>query len=285
MTTDTMLRVLVAFEHFRTPAKVTRALLNPDPEMLRQIWRDMDIPTRTELGRQSEELTAHGVIAVSADDPRFPRSLVVKERPIAPALFCRGALGLLTAPGAGICGSRSASPLGLEAARTSGQVASDRGLTVISGYAKGVDTESHLAALENGGTTVLVLAEGIDHFRVKRELTPRFDPDRVLVLSQFHPGQPWATHTAMTRNRVIFGLGMALIAIEAGERGGTLAAGREALKRGRPVLVLNFGDDIPGNRLLVDAGAQAVTSRQELGDALASIRSRAANASEQGRLL
>ena len=73
----------------------------------------------------------------------------------------------------------------------------------------------------------------------------------------------------MARNHLIFGLGRALVVIEAGEKGGTLAAGRDALKRGRPVFVLNFDDKTPpGNRLLIDAGARPVSSRHELGRAL-----------------
>ncbi|MVU76005.1 hypothetical protein GPX89_01955 [Nocardia sp. ET3-3] len=280
------MRILVAFEHFRTPAKVTRALLDPEPEMLRQVWREMGGSTRAALSRRSEELASRGVTAVGADDPCFPRALVVNDRPVAPALFCIGASQLLTAQGAGICGARNASALGLKAARASGEEVSSRGLTVVSGYAKGVDSESHRAALENGGATILVLAEGIDHFRVKRDLSPHFDPERVLVISQFHPGQPWATHAAMTRNRLIFGLGMALIVIEAGERGGTLAAGQEALKRGRPVVVVNFGDDAPpGNRILIQAGARAATSRRELGDALGMVVAQARTLPEQGKLL
>jgi DNA processing protein len=132
-----------------------------------------------------------------------------------------------------------------------------------------VDTQTHLAALEQGGATVIVLAEGINHFRVKRDFTAHYDPQRVLVVSQFHPAQPWASYAAMARNHLIFGLGKALVVIEAGDKGGTLAAGRDALRRGRPVFVLNFDDDTPaGNRMLIDAGAHPISSRHDLGRAL-----------------
>jgi DNA processing protein len=152
----------------------------------------------------------------------------------------------------------------------------------VSGYAKGVDTATHLAALEQGGKTIIVLAEGINGFRIKREFSKDFDPKRVLVVSQFRPSQPWAAYAAMARNHVIFGLGNALVVIEAGEKGGTLAAGRDALKRGRPVFVLNFGDETPaGNRILIDAGAQPVASRSDLGRALDEMR----GLPEQGTLL
>ncbi|MGF6889445.1 DNA processing protein [Nocardia sp. GAS34] len=286
MTTDTTLRALVAFQQFRTPAKVTRALLDPNPASLRQVWREMDRSTRMELGRQSDALTERGVVAISADDQRFPRSLVINGRPIAPVLFCLGPIELLTTPGVGICGSRKATPFGLNTARVCGHEISAHAMTTISGYAKGVDTESHLGALERSGSTVLVLAEGIDHFRIKRDVSQQFAPDRVLAVSQFHPRQPWAAHAAMTRNHLIFNLGMALVVIEAGERGGTLAAGQEALKRGQHVLVLDLGEHpSPGNKILLHEGAQAVSSREALRDALSAIKNQRANRPEQGELL
>lgn len=233
MTVEDNLRALVAFAAFRTPAKVTRALVDPNPDLLRDAWREMPQGVRSSLADEAEELLARGVTAVNAGGREFPASLVVNGKPAVPTLFCMGDRALLTAAGAGMCGSRRVSPLGLKAAHACGQEVSARGLTVVSGYAKGVDTATHLAALEQGGKTVIVLAEGINAFRVKREFATSFDPNRVLVVSQFRPSQPWAAYAAMARNHVIFGLGKALVVIEAGEKGGTLAAGRDAIKRGR----------------------------------------------------
>lgn len=282
MSAEGTLRALVAFEVFRTPARVIRALCDPDPEPLRDAWRTLPLDVRSALAREVDDLLSRGIEAINAGDSAFPQSLVVKGKPVVPALFCKGDLGLLTAPGAGMCGSRKVSALGLKAARACGEEVSDRGLVVVSGYAKGVDTATHLAALDRGGRTVIVLAEGIDGFRVKREFADSFDPQRVLVVSQFRPSQPWAAYAAMARNHVIFGLGKALVVIEAGEKGGTLAAGQDALKRGRPVFALNFGDETPtGNRLLIEAGARAVTSRTELGIALDQVKGEP----EQGTLL
>lgn len=248
---------------------MTAALLSGTDADLGLDAAQFDDDDRDRLSRQAADLTERGVVAINADDPRYPDSLVVKGRPVAPTLFCLGDLSLLTAAGAGMCGSRKATELGLRAARACGEEVSLRHLVVVSGYAKGVDTQTHLAALERGGATVIVLAEGINRFRVKREFADSYDPRRVLVVSQFHPAQPWASYAAMARNHLIFGLGRALVVVEAGEKGGTLAAGRDALKRGRPVFVLNFGDQTPpGNRMLIDDGAQPVGSRRELGEAL-----------------
>lgn len=118
----------------------------------------------------------------------------------------------------------------------------------------------------------IVLAEGIDFFRVKRDFAADLDAESTLVISQFAPTQTWQAHAAMARNSIIFGLSRALVVIEAGERGGTLAAGHGALKMGRPVLVVDFGNDTPaGNRILLDAGAEPVRNAVDLKERLGNL--------------
>jgi DNA processing protein len=143
-------------------------------------------------------------------------------------------------------------------------------LPVISGYARGVDMAAHVAALNGGGDTVVVLPEGIKRFRVKRgEFQDVWDPSRVLTVSQFSPTQPWSVSAAMARNSVIFGLGMALVVVEAGEKGGTLGAGMRALEANRPVVALEFAEVPPrGNVLLLRRGAISVRSRSQLTERL-----------------
>ena len=203
----------------------------------------------------------------------------------APLLFYWGNTALLHAGGVGMCGSRSVSELGLKAAHACGVQVSCRDLVVVSGYARGVDTATHLAALQAGGRTVNVLAEGFDHFRIKKDFKQDFDSSRALVVSQFPPGQPWGAFAAMDRNKVIFGLGLALVVIEAGERGGTLAAGEGALSAGRPLLVLDFGTETPpGNVKLLAAGGRPIASTTELASALDAVVEGASDDSEEESL-
>ncbi|MGH3928328.1 MAG: DNA-processing protein DprA, partial [Pseudonocardiaceae bacterium] len=183
-----------------------------------------------------------------------------------PALFIIGDRRLLLSRGLGMCGSRKASVQGLLAARACGDEIARVGVTVVSGYAHGVDAETHRSALLAGGRTVAVLPEGIAKFR-------RHDwhgdeegkPDQFTAVSQFSPTQPWSVGTAMARNSVIVGLGLGLVVVEAGEKGGTLNAGQQALSARRPVFALQFGDGTPsGNDLLIERGAIPVRSRAEL---------------------
>ncbi len=177
-----------------------------------------------------------------------------------------------------MCGSRRASDRGLEAARVCGREVAKHDMHVVSGYARGVDTATHLAALDAGAGTVIVLAEGILHFKVKQSFREAGMTRRnVLVLSQFPPSQRWTAGGAMTRNGIICALGRALVVIEAGERGGTLNAGRQALKINRTVYALQFGEDAPvGNRALFDQGARCLRTSGELGTELTRIGTRAA---------
>jgi DNA processing protein len=170
-----------------------------------------------------------------------------------------------------------------EAARSCGLAVAREGLTIVSGYAAGVDTETHLAALDSGGSTIIVLAEGIAHFWAKAAFKGRMDQSRVLVLSQFRPRRTWDVGAAMTRNGIIAALGRALVVIEAGETGGTLDAGMQALAIGRPVIALKYesGPTPAGNRKLIDAGARPVASAGDLKRVIASLKDPTGRAYDQ----
>lgn len=262
-------RALTAFRSLRTPAQITNALRANGQRALDDLFAELQAGERADVEAKAHEMRSEGIDVVIYGDDDFPRSLLKNGRPLMPIIFLKGNKSLLYADGVGMCGSRNVSQQGLGAADKCGATVSSKGLTVVSGYAKGVDTATHLAALRSGGSTVIVLAEGFDHFRIKRSFAQDYDAERTLVVSQFAPGQTWQAHAAMARNAIIYGLSKALLVIEAGERGGTLAAGRGALDLGRPVLVVDFGDRTPeGNRVLLELGAVPVRTTNSLSDAL-----------------
>lgn len=213
---------------------------------------------------EASELSDRRVGAVLFGSPEYPH-LLSQVRAAPPFLFYTGAADLLTADGIGMCGSRNASDEGLRAATACGEVATQQGLTVVSGYARGVDTTTHVSALSSGGSTVIVLPEGINHFRVKSgPVADAWNTERVLVVSQFSPSRPWSAGNAMARNNVIIGLSLALVVVEAGEKGGTLAAGTKALQLNKPVLALAFALNPRGNAALIRQGAISIRNRTEL---------------------
>lgn len=260
---------LAAMVDPRTPTRIASILRHEGRVGLASRYQALTDGDRVRIAEQARLLAEQDVGVVLLGDESYPSRLRALTSP-PPVLYFWGNLDLTAEPAVGMCGSRHASGIGLRAAGVSGQEVAGHSMTVVSGYAKGVDTETHLAALRSGGRTIIVLAEGISHFRVKRVFQGvEFDRRRVLVLSQFPPAQPWTAGGAMTRNGVIVALGQALIVVEAGDKGGTLAAGMQALEIGRPLLVLDFNGGTPaGNRLLIERGGHPIATPSELRAAL-----------------
>lgn len=192
------------------------------------------------------------------------------RRHLPPVLFAKGQLSLMSAPSVGFCGSRAATDRGLAVAADIAEQISSRGINVVSGGAKGVDTTAHRAALDRGGTTTIVLAEGIFEYRVRAGLSEAADPARTLLVSEFFPDDRWLAGRAMQRNRTICALSSALVLIEARSKGGTFAAGKAALEMGLPLFTADYvsqHDGNEGNRILLDGGAQRLRQSRATGRA------------------
>jgi DNA protecting protein DprA len=187
-----------------------------------------------------------------------------------PVLFIRGPADLVTARGVGFCGSRSATERGLAVAADIAEQVADQDLNVVSGGAKGVDITAHRTALSHGGTTTVVLAEGILQYRMRQELRDVFDPARTLLVSEFFPDDRWLAGRAMQRNRTICAFSRALILIEARSTGGTFAAGEAALGMGLPLFTADYSsqhESNDGNRILLERGAVRLRQSRSTGKA------------------
>lgn len=262
---DPIHRALTAWHVWRTPAKILQALRNDGPTTIDAAWEQLAEDDRERLTALGDQLADAGVGAWLYSEDGYPETLTSLKSP-PPVLFFAGNRGLLERRAIGICGSRAASVEGLEAARALARSLAIEGQVTIAGNAAGVDAEAQGSALVSGGGVITVLPEGISHFRLRTgsaDVEP--SEEQVLVVSQFPPGQPWTVGGAMTRNALIVGMGTALVVIEAGDRGGTLAAGETALKLGRPVIALEFGVGTPaGNAALIQKGAKSAKSPREL---------------------
>ena len=174
-------------------------------------------------------------------------------------LLTRGNADLLQTVSVGIVGSRKASLKGVGAAQDCAGQLARLGITVVSGYANGIDLASHKAALDAGGATILVLAEGIDRFRVKRDIEAVWDWERALVVSEFLPNAPWSVKQAMLRNGTICDLSRAVIVAEAQRISGTMDTVRQCLKMNLPLFVVtyeNMEDLAGGNALAIELGGR-----------------------------
>jgi putative DNA methylase len=249
------------------------ALLARPPEALAEQYR-LSVDVARRLGGENsladrlwQEMSEQGVRLLLRGDGAYPAHLAALLGPDAPPiLFVRGNLDLFARRAVGFAGSRKASEKGLGVAAECAAALAARGVNVISGYAHGVDVACHRAALEAGGVTTIVLAEGILGFRLKRDIRDLATEDNVLVVSEFSPRLPWAGHQAMARNRTICGLSDAMVLIESGLTGGTFEAGKAALELHRPLFVVDYAapaESAEGNRFFLDRGARPLRRRRE----------------------
>jgi uncharacterized sulfatase len=210
---------------------------------------------------QSVERLRHGGIhQVASDHPDYPPLLTsTQEDARPPLLFCVGDLRLLNRPSVAIIGSRQPKPESLDFTRDAAQRFASRGIPIVSGFAEGVDRCASAAALAAGGTTVLVIAQGILTFSSQRQaLRAGIERGQILIVSAFPPESDWETPQAMARNALISALSHDVIVGQAGLKGGAWEATRMALNQGRPVWIRNDPDPLLGHQALSHLGARPV---------------------------
>jgi DNA processing protein len=197
------------------------------------------VATAREARHRAEQ---SGIHVLPWFDPRFPPMLLaITDGP--PVLWYQGDLACLDAIAVAIVGSRAATSVGLEAATRLGADLAARGITVVSGLARGVDSAAHRGALKTG-RTVAVLGSGLDHvYPPEHGGLARQIAERGLVFSEYAPGTPPLPHFFPLRNRLISGLSRAVVVIEAAENSGSLITASCALEQGREVMA------VPGNVL------------------------------------
>jgi DNA processing protein len=177
---------------------------------------------------------------LSRSDPGYPPLLAAIHDP-PPQIWLRGpaAPELLARQAVAIVGARACSSYGRAVARSLGRDPAFAGIVVVSGMARGVDSEAHRGALEARGATVAVLGCGIDrdypaaHVELARRIV-----ENGLIVSEYAPGVEPAPWRFPARNRIISGLSRAVVVVEARERSGALITVDFALEQGREVLVV-----------------------------------------------
>ena len=234
---------------------IRQGLRIDDPEREREV-RD---PLQVERVRRGLDLYRDSALTLA--DENYPELL--RHLPDPPlALFYRGNPSLLKKPAVAMVGSRRASAYGLNAARhLAGQLAL-AGVAVVSGLARGIDGAAHAAALDAGGDTIAVLGTGIDvvYPRSHRKLFAAIE-ERGLIVTEFAPEMPPVSANFPIRNRIISGLAMATVIVEATGRSGSLITARTAAEQGRNVCAVPgtiFAPGSEGTNRLIQYGAKLV---------------------------
>jgi DNA processing protein len=218
---------------------------------------------------QNDAREEHGKVAelrmsfLPCTTPAYPARLRELPDP-PPVLYYRGDLGLLEGPGLAVVGSRQASRQGLAAARSIAAGFSRAGISVISGLALGIDRAAHLGALTGPGSSIAVLGTGLDivYPPRNRDLFLAL-AEQGLILSEFAPGTPPLPPHFPVRNRIIAGLSLAVVVVEAPEKSGSLITARLAMEQGAEVFAVPGAFDMAGHKgchALINQGARLFES-------------------------
>ncbi|NNJ64123.1 MAG: DNA-protecting protein DprA [Xanthomonadales bacterium] len=254
-----------ALRKARLPEDTVDALVAPDEQLLQ-----MDL----------DWVSAPGHHLLTQDSQQFPPLLGSIPSPPS-ALFVAGDPDLLWQPQVAVIGSRNPTAGGRDNARDFATELSRRGMAITSGLAAGIDSVAHEAALDAGGATIAVLGTGVDRVYPagSAALAGRIR-ERGALVSEFPLGTPARRSNFPSRNRIISGLSLGVLVIEAGLRSGTLITARMAGNQGRDVFALPGSIHNPlakGCHRLIRDGARLVESVAGIMEELAPLAGRLAD--------
>ena len=261
-----------------------RAAIEALPDLARRggAGRAIKVYPRAEAEREVEAARRLGVTLIALTEPGYPSRL--KEIDDAPPLIAvRGKLAVLAEPMVAIVGSRNASAAGLKFAERLARDLAAAGFVIASGLARGIDAAAHRATVEAG--TIAVLAGGQDRIYPPehRELLDAILDAGVALTEMPLNWEPRAPDFPR-RNRLISGLSLGVVVIEAAKRSGSLITARFALEQGREVFAVPGSPLDPraeGTNALIKQGAAMVTEVADVASVLAPILGRAPDLSAQ----
>jgi DNA processing protein len=200
-------------------------------------------------------------------DSEYPQFLLNTADPPL-LLYVKGRLDLLNAKSLAVVGSRNASAQGLRNAEAFAKSISDAGLCIVSGMAHGIDAAAHLGGLQGAGSSVAVIGTGLDKVypAANRELAHRLAQEGTII-SEFPLGTPPLAANFPRRNRIISGLSLGCLVVEASVQSGSLITARMALEQGREVFAIPGSIHSPqskGCHALIKQGAKLVENARDI---------------------
>ena len=268
----TIQRLLAAFGSAeRAVAATSEELAQIDgltPDVRRQL---VDGRSRAPLAQEIELIERHQCRIVTINDDTYPPLLKQIDDPPA-LLYIIGDFPPQDAPSIAIVGSRSPTEYGKTISQQLSHQLAERGITVVSGFARGIDTCVHRGALEAGGRTVAVFGSGLSIIYPETNTALATDiTESGALISEFPMTMPPRGRNFPRRNRVISGLTLGTLVVEASERSGSLITARHAAEQGREVFAVPgqiFSGVSRGTHSLINQGATLINSVDDLLDAL-----------------
>jgi DNA processing protein len=208
-----------------------------------------------------------GIDVLAWFDARYPPLLAATADP-PPVLWTSGLVEVLSKPTVAIVGSRAATEYALSVGSRLAAELARRGLVVASGLARGVDSAAHRGTLEAGGATVAVLGSGLDRvYPPEHEELAQAIAQKGVVLSELGPGAPPLQENFPQRNRIISGISLAVVVVEASEKSGSLITARCAMEQGRDVMAVPgsvLSGRNRGSHSLLKDGAKVVETADDI---------------------
>jgi DNA processing protein len=224
-------------------------------------------PATAAAEREVLRCERQGISILTWDNPAYPALLRnISDPPL--LLYAKGDISCLGQPGIGVVGARAATSYGQQIARSlAGQLAR-RGMIITSGFALGVDAAAHLGALQAGGRTIAVLGNGLDviYPEQNRNLFDKIAETGTLI-SEYPLGTRPDGFRFPARNRIISGLSLGVLVVEAAKRSGSLITARQALDQGREVFAVPGRVDSwksEGTHRLLQEGAKLVHRAEDI---------------------
>ncbi len=222
--------------------------------------------------KEFAEIDKRGIKIVCLKDDVYPKNLALIHDP-PPVIFVKGTLSVKDVISVAVVGSRAASYQGVRFTKNLCADLASHGVTVVSGFARGIDTAAHMGCLDGGGRTLAVLGCGldVDYPKQNRELRWEIEKQGALI-SEFPLGTEPESRNFPARNRIISGLSLGVVVVEAGRRSGSLITARIALEQDREVFavpgsVTNYRS--LGPNWLIKQGAKLVETAKDIVDELA----------------
>jgi DNA processing protein len=238
--------------------------------------------------RWHEQLAAADINMLGAEDPDYPELL--RQLPDRPgAIYLRGRASVLSLPQIAVVGSRNARRSGLQLAASFSRELAAAGFTISSGLALGIDGEAHRAALSAGGTTVAVMGSGIDRiYPLRHKGLAAEIIQQGALLSEFPLGTVPLPRNFPMRNRILAGMCLGTLVIEAAARSGSLITARLALEYNREVFAVPGSVHNPntkGCHQLIRNGAKLVETTEHVVEELGALLQVLANRSPADSIL
>ncbi|WP_288364475.1 DNA-processing protein DprA, partial [uncultured Spongiibacter sp.] len=255
------------------PATLKALRLPPETAAAIQAWQsgDSQHPVVAKVATIQQDCKRLGISVIASADPLFPDPLRhIHDAPL--VLYTQGDSSLLSQDQIGVVGSRHATRAGLDHARTFAAELSRRNLVITSGLALGVDGAAHTGAMQEAAASVAVLGCGVDICYPRRNKA-LYDAmgEGGLVLSEYPLGSPPLPHQFPRRNRIISGMSLGVLVIEAAIKSGSLITARQALEQNREVFALPGSIHSPASRgcnALIRQGAKLVETLEDIVEEL-----------------